>query len=190
MFYQLLTFLWLPVYSRAALPLVKWPQLKTCECMCYTQVKVSKSEVWYAHNHTMCCIFISTFSVPAVIHFSLNINLEQYESQKKNSCKNQTGAKGKLPSHSPQIMLGGGSLSSYSKGSTVHREGGLKVLHQSERVLKSWICPFPSPEMWQIQYVSEQIPTGVTKIFVIKVFVCINGYKYWGSTDWNHLGQH
>lgn len=85
---------------------------------------------------TMCCIFISAFSVPAVIHFSLNINLEQYEPQRKNSCKNQTGAKGKLPSHLPQIMLRGGSLFSYSKGSTVHREG-LKVLHQPERVLKS-----------------------------------------------------
>lgn len=84
---------------------------------------------------TMCCIFISSFSVPAVIHFSLNINLEQNDPQKKNSCKNQTGGKGKPPSHSPQIMLGGGSLFSYSKGFTIHREGGLK--HQSERVLKS-----------------------------------------------------
>lgn len=82
---------------------------------------------------TMCCIFISAFSVPAVIHFSLNINLEQYDPQKKNSCKNQTGAKGKPPPHLPQIILGGGSLFSYSQGLAVLREDGLKT----SRVLKS-----------------------------------------------------
>lgn len=87
---------------------------------------------------TMCCIFISAFSVPAVTHFSLNINLEQYDFQKKNSCKNQTGAEGKLPSHLPQIMLGGGSLFSQSKGFAVHREVGLK--DQSE-----WVLSFESP---------------------------------------------
>lgn len=81
-------------------------------------------------HHNM-LYFSSASSVPAVVHFSLNTDMEQYNPHTKTSCKNQSGAKAKLPSHSPQVMLGGGRLFSYSTSFAVLREVGPK--YQLER---------------------------------------------------------
>jgi len=80
---------------------------------------------------TTCCVFTSASSAPAVIHFSLNTNTEKYDPHTKTSCKNQTGAKDKLPSHLPQVMLGEGRLFAYSNDFAALREVGPK--YKSER---------------------------------------------------------
>lgn len=138
---------------------------------------------------TTCCIFSSASSVPAVIHFSLNTNTDQYGPHTKNSCKNQTGAKDKLPSHLPQVMLGEGRPFSYSKGFAALREVEVGPKYCSERAdalqvpilisrhIRNTVRGWANTDRryWSLD---KNVP------------LCIKDYKYWGRTDQDHFLQH